>query len=448
MYVLASVGDNTGAVDIVGPSNALYVDVAGSDALGQRGNAAQPFLTMAAALALAQSGDEVLISPGTFTGPVTLPAVANLIIRGSGQGSAGVGGTLLTAAGGVDVVTLNAANRSVQLYDVAITGVGAGKPLVGTGAAAGTAWLGSGLLVQNARLQAAAAGTLAVDLTYANFVTFLDSEISQGSMSFVTCAGTTFRGTRQSGTTCLFTWDNTDALRPAAGVNLVQLLEASSLVSVVSFTGQTNFQGDYSAVVSSMTGLNLSVAAGPVSPSFVYRGSVGTIDFGSAAAKILPDSALGAITVDFGGCTVLGASAEFESIATDQIVNMTGFKSTAATFALTAGVRALVIAIGAQIRTTAVTTMYATPDATGSITPPYLKGLTDIAAGGALVKTWANLGYTGLVRVGSAVFTATVTSNIQGADAVVPIAGKVATSLTITSTAQAGNTAVNVDVQF
>jgi len=430
----------------VGPSNAIYVDVAGDDATGTRGDAALPFLTIAGAFAVAQSGDEVLVSPGTFTGPVVLPGIANLLIRGSGSQ---VGGTVLTAAGGVDVVTLHTSNRSIRFEACSITGVGAGKAVVGTGITVLTNnWLSDGLVMDRVVLTVAAAATLAVDLAYASVVRFLDCVIPVGSLSLVTCSDVQFRGTRQAGSTALITWDNTDARAPIAGQNFVQLLEASSWVSAVTMTGQARLAVDAASVVSSLTGLNMTVAAGPVSPAIFFQGTVGTIDFESAAAKYLPSSALGAYTVDFSKCTVAGAFARFQTSAADLVVDMTGFVSTAAAFVLTANVRILIVALGSVIRNNIPATTYATPGATGSITPPFLKGLTSIAAGGAVAKTWADLGYTALIRVGTAVFNANVTSNVAGADAVVPVAGKAVTGLTITAAAVGGNTAANVGVTF
>jgi len=63
-------------------STTVRVDKAGNDATGSRGGS--PYLTIAAALAAAQSGDTVEIGTGTWTEAVTLPDVASLCIRGQG----------------------------------------------------------------------------------------------------------------------------------------------------------------------------------------------------------------------------------------------------------------------------------------------------------------------------------------------------------------------------
>ncbi len=432
------------------PSNAIYVDVAGDDATGQRGNSAFPFLTIQAALnAQTSNFDEILVGPGLFSSGVVLTPVAGMArcaIKGAGSQL-----TFIQATVGINVITPNNAGGSIvefQISGCSLGTTGAGKCIVGTGAASATLWLGTGLFLDDVVMTVAASATLAIDLTYAGVVRMTDCRVVTGSYSFTVCSDVRLTNVQSDvAGTFLTTWSNTDALRPVAGQGTTRLLGATS-VGIVSMTGQAQLACDQSSSAASLTGLNLSVAAGPVNPSLNFFGTVGTIDFGSAAAKIIPDSALGAITWNLSGCTITGATAEFESVTTDQIVQMTGFISTGIAFALTAGVRALVVARGAVVRTEAPATMWATPDATGSITPPFLKGLVDIAAGGALAKTWANLGYTALIRVGTAVFEANVSSNIQGADAVVPIAGKVVTGVTITSTAQAGNTAANALITF
>lgn len=445
MFVVASVGDNIGANDIVGPSNALYVDVAGVDATAQRGNAAQPFLTIQAALdAQVTDFDEIFVGPGTFVPAAALTVKAGIkgcTIRGSG-----IQTTFITPPNNINGFNLSTAGMTqFSMTDLAVNCSGTGKSLFALGTTTGL--LSTGLICDRVSLTVGAAGTLAIDFTFVGVSQFNECRIPVGSVSFVTCSSVVFRDSTISGTSFLTTWDNTNVLAPAGGQNLTQII-STSVTAAMSMTGQARLTVDAPSAVTSLTGLNMSVAAGPVSPLINFKGSVGTVDFGSVAAKILPDSALGAYTVDFSDCTITGASAEFETVTTDLTINMTGFKSTAAVFALTAGVRALIVALGASIRTTAVATMYATPDATGSITPPYLKGLVDIAAGGAVAKTWADLGYTGLVRVGTTTYNANVTSNVQVADAVVPAAGKIATGLTITSTAAAGNVAANCTVIF
>lgn len=76
-----------GGIVSVPEANTVFVTKGGNDGTGTRGERTKPFLTIAAALAVAQDGDLVSIGPGTFTeSSFTIPNVANLFIVGSGMG--------------------------------------------------------------------------------------------------------------------------------------------------------------------------------------------------------------------------------------------------------------------------------------------------------------------------------------------------------------------------
>lgn len=68
----------------IGFSSVVYVDKAGSDATAARGDMGKPFLTIAAALAAAQSGDVVRVGPGTWAERVYGPELAQWSLVGSG----------------------------------------------------------------------------------------------------------------------------------------------------------------------------------------------------------------------------------------------------------------------------------------------------------------------------------------------------------------------------
>ncbi len=68
----------------VGFSNVIYVDKTGNDVTGERGNFGKPFLTIAAAMAVAQSGDVVHLGPGTWAERVIFPSLGSLSLVGSG----------------------------------------------------------------------------------------------------------------------------------------------------------------------------------------------------------------------------------------------------------------------------------------------------------------------------------------------------------------------------
>jgi hypothetical protein len=199
MFVFASVGDDTGSTEIVGPSNAMYVDIAGDDTTGTRGNAARPFLTVQAALAAQVSDlDEVLIGPGSFASAATLTlnaGVKGIAIRGSGMQS-----TFLSAGVAVDVIDLSTAGlTSASIFDLALLQTGTGQCLSALGTTTGL--LSTGLRCERVSMTAGAAGTLAIDFTFVGVSTFLDCVVPTGSISFVTCSRVTFRNTTVTGIT-------------------------------------------------------------------------------------------------------------------------------------------------------------------------------------------------------------------------------------------------------
>jgi hypothetical protein len=65
-------------------SASIFVDVAGSDTTGLRGRRDKPFLTIAAAIAVAVAGDLIIIGPGTFTPSAVLVPPAGASLFGSG----------------------------------------------------------------------------------------------------------------------------------------------------------------------------------------------------------------------------------------------------------------------------------------------------------------------------------------------------------------------------
>src|SRR3990172_2522452 len=97
--------------------NTVFVDsVNGNDTTGQRGDFTKPFLTVAAGLAAAQSGDQVSVLSGTYNLAAGITIPDGVSLRGSGTSSCiiqmlGVGGatTLVTMGDNtrLEGVTLN-----------------------------------------------------------------------------------------------------------------------------------------------------------------------------------------------------------------------------------------------------------------------------------------------------------------------------------------------------
>lgn len=72
-----------------GFSTGVYVDAAGDDTTGERGNPLKPFLTLSAALTASSSGDTIFVGPGTFSGAFTW--LENRTLIGSGVHSTVLG---------------------------------------------------------------------------------------------------------------------------------------------------------------------------------------------------------------------------------------------------------------------------------------------------------------------------------------------------------------------
>lgn len=322
------------AGNIVGPSNAIYVDIAGNDGTGTRGDASKPFLTPAAAFAALQTGDEIVLGPGSFAVPATLVAPAGVQtwnLRGVGPA------TTLTGGANINVIDLTGADASLLravISDLRIVSAGTGKCLVGNGVAYTNNFLQLGLYLDNVRLQPAAATTLALDLAYACFAKFVDCEI-RGSISSVICGTMTFiDATSLSPATALVTWNEADAQRPTFA-HVFDLI--SSDIGITSLTGQPFLRADATSSVASLTGLNLVVAGGAF-PRASFDGTVlGTTDFSTSAAKQLPDTA--SSTWDFSNGQYLGAVsfALVAGAAARQAISFDAAGSGSASASVTAG---------------------------------------------------------------------------------------------------------------
>ncbi len=372
MYVFASIGSSTGASSIVGPSNVLYVDVAGVDATGTRGNAARPFLTVQAATAQAQTGDQVRIGPGSFAiaTSITQPAgITGVSWAGSGAPSISLAvsaSTTLAGAAGVAVFDLGAALglTSASISGMLITSTGGGRCIRADGSLyAANGFLGFGLFIHDVSLTDS--GGAALDFKYARTVygrhirgNGTTSIVTSGTVSFDMCD----MGTAGA---MLCSYDGTDVLRTTSQLQVT--VRGGSRYGAITLTGQGRFFADATVSATSITG-NLMTVAGGFFPAVQFAGTVGTIDFQSTAAKMLPDTAT-ALTFDFTGCVLSGASALFEvtAPASAQIVNMTGVTGNAAAQTIRANAGIALTARGNAFRAPTYVTA-----GTGTINPGQL----------------------------------------------------------------------------
>lgn len=92
-------------------SNVLYVSKLGSNSIGSREGS--PFLTISAALSNAQSGDTVIIMPGTYNESITIPA--GVSIRGVDQEKC-----IISLTGQTGATTLITMGNTTELSNVSL----------------------------------------------------------------------------------------------------------------------------------------------------------------------------------------------------------------------------------------------------------------------------------------------------------------------------------------
>lgn len=118
-----------GGLNSIPTGNTIWVDASvGNDGTGTVDRLDLPFLTIAAAIAVATSGDVIMLRPGTYTeSGLTLPSGVDLV--GSGWGNTTIG----TTGAQTDILTIN--NNVVEGFTVQVpTAAHAGiKHLSGTG---------------------------------------------------------------------------------------------------------------------------------------------------------------------------------------------------------------------------------------------------------------------------------------------------------------------------
>ncbi len=108
-------------------SASIFVDVNGSDTTGIRGRRDKPFLTIAAAVAVAVAGDVILLGPGGFSASseIVLPNQASLF-------GSGLDVTTITSTAGAGVPSISLGNSSI-LTDLTVNST-PGTPIGNYGA--------------------------------------------------------------------------------------------------------------------------------------------------------------------------------------------------------------------------------------------------------------------------------------------------------------------------
>jgi len=463
-------GDAVWAVNTGGRgpwSSVLYVDIVrGNDTTGTRGNENLPFATIQAALNAMLTFDVVELAPQIFqiTTPLLIPAsVVDCTIVGSmptgytpfASFSGSVGGTLiLSLAGDVFDLGTNLGLASFSAGNFAMFSVAAAISANGS-AYAKDAFLASGLTLSNCNIVGGTITTKYVGSFFAVGCTITGSAISHtsgGAVMYRNCYGTGLANSPS----LLAAYDATDALATTTKqtVALTQgtIIGGVGAPAFVTLSGQCSLVVDQSSMIGGLKGSSLSVN-GAKAPSILCSGYIGAantgvVDFSSAGAE-LPDTAT-VLTWNFKGTRLYGNNGTNNNGPSIVRFKVGGAAGSFQTVVLDASVATPLVTFTADAKihltmrgADVPQPVYTTPGADGDIVPPMLTGTIDISAGGAVAKTWVQLGYAGLIRTGAAPDTAFITSSGATADAFIGPAGKTTTGLTISSTISAGNTAAN-----
>lgn len=451
---------NDTAVATVGPwSNVLYVDnVRGNDTTGTRGDDNLPFATIQAALNAMQTNDLVLLAPQRFVLTATL-TIPSAVVNGGLSGSVAAVSPIasapqLQAASEIRFVGGNVFNLGAnlgltlfQISNVFLTSTTLAISADGS-AYAKNAFLSQGLWLYNV--------TLFGDITtkYVTRFEMMNSRSETGTHTHTN--GNAFNYTQCYSPVAgnIFAYDATDPLATTATmvaqVRDASVLGATGSLGFITLTGQAFLSVDESSTIGGLKGVGLAASGvkvpGARVAGYIGGANSGAIDFATAGSE-LPDTAT-AMVWDFRGARlstaspvpafttqvvtakfkVGGAATNFQTVKLDSTTTLPGV-----TF--TADAKIHLTMRGAD----APQAVYTTPGADGDITPPMLTGTVDISAGGAVAKTWVQLGYAGLIRTGATPDTAFLTDKVQAANGVVNASST--TGLTLISSPVAGNTA-------
>ena len=450
--------------NLKGPwSSILYVDnVRGNDATAVRGNDNLPFQTIQAALNAAVTGDTVWLASQHFTvaASLTIPStITYLCIRGSttnpsNSGNSATQPSTTIGPGTLNVFDLTSASASLRLNLFYVQFVNASAGFYSIVADGSVADLHLMRIHINYCINANVNVRRILEIEYV---------ASYGvSPCIFNGIGTAqlLLGSQISGAVTVAYDAATDPAIPTIlRVTQSSSVGSSNTANIITLTGQASLFVDDTSFVNGIVGSGLLAPSGGAAPSVSCSGYIGfgNVDFASAGAQ-LPDTATGLIFSFIGtrfygpgsgatGQPVRPATALKFKVAGAAVNPQTIDLSSTTTgpgCAITAGAGANITGRGASWPLAT----YSTPDATGSITPDHLSGLVDASAGGTQAFTWLQLGY-GMTRIGAGIsYPVILTSSAQGADAVVPNAGKLATGFSITSTPQAGNTSLNWRADF
>lgn len=296
--------------------NAVWVDAAGgSDALGIRGSASTPFLTVQAALTAAVAGDTIYIGPGTYTEALVMPAKNNLTIRGSGRSN-----TIITNAAAATLTWTPVAAGVTQfsMYDLTIRNTG-GFEAVSLSAAAVADFLSGRAYAFGCEFIQTGAGNVML-ATRANDFAFESCRFQGGPVVLREPSAFVFNSCPILGGLDV-RYDDVNPT-PVNGRQNVTISNGSyvgdpnvGVPASITLRGSPLFVCDRdSGSFGSLVGVGLTFfVAGPIhAPIIIYAGFLGSAFIAGTGAITLPLPAIPAapfapaMIVDFGGAVIAG----------------------------------------------------------------------------------------------------------------------------------------------
>jgi hypothetical protein len=269
-----------------GLSNTLFVDgEEGDNSNAQRGSLVFKYQTIAGAIAVAQAGDVIFISPGVYAEDVVMPGtLENVTLQGAGENVTFI--TNATAVATVRAVPTVDTVRSIQFKDLTIQNTSNLAALLINGTSDLNLGTGGRVLVQNARLTTNGALALDVDVcgSMEIFNVATNQNLNFDQVGRVLCTAL------RSGD-ILIDNDPTGAV-PAAGFN--GLVVTDGLLGNVTVSNLGVFAAAEDVQLNDLTGVLTDVAVavgGRTAGSIIYWGSVlgdanVTFDFDDQAGQI------------------------------------------------------------------------------------------------------------------------------------------------------------------
>lgn len=321
----------------ISPKQSVYVDKAGNDGTGTRGDASKPFLTVTAAAAALVNGDILFVGPGVFAEAGTIPipvGVTRFTLFGSGRpalidaltGGATIGTTISCSS--ADLFSFPNTQAAVLMSDVYLktTTSGIAVKATGVGGIAGGTMLGG--LVLNRILINAETGFSLKDL---NGVEMSEVGVISNSANcdITTCGSLFMKQCFITGNDMVFSYDAADGDAPQIG-RQGYTVQSCAFEDII-LAKQVLLSGDEASTCNSFTGSGLN-GSGGLGLSLAWFGEVGGVGNGGGINfSALPDIA--ALTIDFSGARLRGPSGN----------NITFAQPPSPTFPITINMRGVIV---------------------------------------------------------------------------------------------------------